>query len=129
MSYEEKPLLKKVITIASAEKKTTKTGGEYFTVIDSNKMKFKVWKSKQDGTNTKAWDGLQALGLGVIGSTVAVAYTEEEKEFLGDKGQVKFMDRTVKFFEATDTPSAAIHRRAITSLTSLSSLNRRLMKR
>jgi len=98
-NMEQRELKKKVITIKSAEKKTTKNGKEFFTIVDENDQKYKVWKSKQDGSNSKAWDGLQALGLSIIGSTVGVAYNEEEKEFQGDNGPVKYTDRGVAFFE------------------------------
>jgi hypothetical protein len=96
----DRELKKSVITVASVELKPTKDGAKKVKIVDSNGLKYTVWEKKADGTVSKAWEGYQNIK---VGDVVGVSFDEQEKEFQGDNGPVKYLDRTIRFFsESSD---------------------------
>ena len=66
-------------------------------------MKYTLWKTKKDGTNTKAYDQYKELGI-EIGGTADISYKEEPREFqykdkkTGEEKTGKTSNRTIAFF-------------------------------
>lgn len=84
-------MLNKKITIKSIE---IKVDGRKYVLKDENDDKFNFWKTKQDGTNTKAYDFFIKNNLSV-GSVVEIGYKSEDKEYEGNK----YEDRTILAFK------------------------------
>lgn len=90
----------KITGIQSSEKKIT---------IMQDKLKYGIWMKKKDGTFTKAFEQFQKFGF-KVGDTVKAAVNEEDREFTNDLGKkIKYVDRTIAFFELTDenTPNVS----------------------
>lgn len=90
-----------VIKIVSYAKKDFDNGGSMYTLIDENNKKFRFSKTKKDGAPTRAYEGLQALGIDVVGATVGIAYEEAPDSFDDPKTgkKVEYTKRTIRWFE------------------------------
>lgn len=63
---------------------------------DENGDSYTVWKFKKDGNETVAFSQFKVLPYGGDGATVGIAYSEEPKSFVNQKGEtVNFTQRTV----------------------------------
>lgn len=98
-------LLNKKITIESLEQNKGETNGkewQVYKVTDQDKNKYSFFTSKQDGTETKAFQAYKELQL-TLGSEIGIGYVEEEKEFTDKGGEKrKYQQRTIRFFESLD---------------------------
>jgi hypothetical protein len=80
-------ITEKTINITSVSEK------EKMLEVFDGKTKFKLWKTKVDGTESKAYTQWKEFGLG-FGESIVAGVREEEKEYNGHK----YMDRTIAFF-------------------------------
>lgn len=78
MENKQSDLLKKTITISGLEIKTTKTGGFMTKLTDEKGLKYNIFHTKKDGSESKAFEGYQKLPAGGIGKEVDIAYNETE---------------------------------------------------
>ena len=93
------------ITISSIEQKTLSNGSIMTKVTDEDGKKYSFFNTKKDGSPTAASEGFLGISIGDI---VEIGYVEEEKEFAGDKGQVKYTQRTIRALEKVEPPSKAV---------------------
>ncbi|MDQ3816128.1 MAG: hypothetical protein M3362_00370 [Acidobacteriota bacterium] len=93
------------VVITNVEIKQFESGNQYKITGDTNRgqMKFKFYQTKADGTEGSAYQQWRSMGL-KIGSTVNVAYSEEQKEYQGKP----YTDRRVIWFRETNTPASAL---------------------
>ncbi len=62
---------------------------------DENGDKYVLWKHKKDGTETMAYSRFKNLPYGGDGATIGIAYNEEQKTFVNDKGtEVPYKQRS-----------------------------------
>lgn len=95
----------KLVGIESDLKKITllEDGGRTNKEGEPKYEKYKIWITKKDGNQTKAYTQFQAINPRA-GDSFDLEVAEEEKEFNG----FKYMDRTVMFFYTQEgTPVAS----------------------
>jgi len=73
---ENKPLLEKTIKILAVEQITCKNGAIKFK-IKADKESFGLFKTKQDGSESKAFQALKLFGLEATGKTIDIKYSEK----------------------------------------------------
>lgn len=86
----------KNIKVASISQKIIKNGGVLTKVEDENGIKYSFFNTKKDGSATAAYEAFQGIR---VNDTAEIGYVEEEKEFVGDNGVVKYTQRTIRFAE------------------------------
>lgn len=84
-------MLNKTITIQSIE---IKADGRKYALKDENGDKFGFWKTKKDGTATKAYDFFVKNSVS-IGSKMEIGYKSEQKEYEGHP----YEERTILAFK------------------------------
>ncbi len=89
----------KNIKVSSMEQKTIKNGSVLTKVTDENGLKYSFFNTKKDGSATAAAEAFENIR---IGDVAEIGYIEEEKEFVGDSGPVKYTQRTIRFAEKVD---------------------------
>jgi len=97
-------ILKTIIKITGVDAINSKKDGEMlgFNIIADN-VKYAMWLTKKDGSQTKASQQYTANGYGV-GHEVGIAYKEEENEYeytekgTGEIKKAKSMNRTILWF-------------------------------
>lgn len=82
------------------EQKPTKNGSIMTKLTDEEGKKYSFFNTKKDGTPTAAAEAFQNIRLFDV---VEIGYVEEEKEFMGDKGTVKYTQRTIRFAEKVNS--------------------------
>lgn len=82
------------IKVSSMESKLVKNGSTMTKITDENGLKYSFFDKKKDGTPTAASEGFQGVRIGDI---IEIGFSEEEKEFQGDSGLVKYTQRTIRF--------------------------------
>ena len=76
-------LLNKLITITGIEQKVTQNGKVLFKVKDQDNRSYQLWKTKQDGTDTMAYQGISSLPNNGINSSVEITYKETQGDYNG----------------------------------------------
>jgi len=79
----ENTLLNKIIIITGLEQKVAANGNTWFRVKDNENKSYQLWKSKQDGTDSAAYQGLSALPNNGLNQSVEISYSEEQGEYQG----------------------------------------------
>lgn len=88
-------LLEKIITINSVTNLNPEDK-KPINFKDENGDKYVLWKHKKDGTETMAYSVFKNLPYGGDGATIGIAYNEEQKTFVNDKGtEVPYKQRSV----------------------------------
>ena len=95
----------KNIKVSSMEQKPTKNGSIMTKLTDENGLKYSFFNTKKDGTPTAAAEAFQNIRLFDV---VEIGFVEEEKEFQGDKGPIKYTQRTIRFAEKVEPQSDTV---------------------
>ena len=82
------------IKVSGLEQKTLSNGSVLTKVTAEDGKKYSFFDKKKDGNPTAAAEAFRSVR---VGDVVEVGYKEEEKEFAGDKGLVKYTQRTILF--------------------------------
>lgn len=82
------------IKVAEMSQKLTKNGSTMTKVTDADGKKYSFFDKKKDGNPTAAATAFETIK---IGDVIEIGFKEEEKEFQGDKGMVKYTQRTILF--------------------------------
>lgn len=89
----------KNIKVSAMEQKTIANGSVLTKVTDENGLKYSFFNTKKDGSATAAAEAFENIK---IGDVAEIGFVEEEKEFVGDKGPVKYTQRTIRFAEKVE---------------------------
>lgn len=98
------------VVISNVEIKQFESGNQYKITGDTNRgsMKFKFYQTKADGTEGSAFQQWRSMGL-KIGSTVNIAYSEEQKEYQGKP----YTDRRVIWFRESNGSGVGISSQSV----------------
>jgi hypothetical protein len=98
------------VVITNVEIKQFESGNQYKITGDTNRgqMKFKFYQTKTDGTEGSAYQQWRSMGL-KIGSTVNIAYSEEQKEYQGKP----YTDRRVIWFRESNGSGVGISSQSV----------------
>jgi hypothetical protein len=94
----------KTIEIDSVETKMASTGNVKY-IITSGKDKFYFYKIHKGNKSPayESYEGMESAGRVKKGAVVAIGYTEEDKEFTNNKGEViKYKDRCIVSIREAD---------------------------
>ncbi len=72
----------KVITITSVETKSTTSGKVMLKIKDQKNLSYQIWKNKQDGSESVAYQGYEKLGE-PVGQNVEIAFKEDTGDYNG----------------------------------------------
>jgi hypothetical protein len=89
----------KVITITSVETKSTTSGKVMLKIKDQKNLSYQIWKNKQDGSESVAYQGYEKLGE-PVGQNVEIAFKEDTGDYNGK--QVTY--RTIVAVKPTGQP-------------------------
>lgn len=81
---DKEELLKKEIVISGLEVKISKNGTPMTKITDEKGLKYNLFHTKKDGTESKAYQGYKQLPWGGIGIMCQVVY--KESEFTNEHG-------------------------------------------
>lgn len=89
-------MIQKTIHIDSVESKEKKI------ILLDGKTKYNFWRSKKDGTQTKAEEQFQKFRF-IAGDTVDAMVEETPESFVNEKGKkIDFVDRKIAYFMVQD---------------------------
>lgn len=95
---DNKTLLNATLIIQEVDSKKLDNGSVKYSLKMSDGKKYTIWKTKQDGTNTKAFETLNSFGFGAVGKQVDFGYEEKAgNAFVGKDGKtINPIYRTIK---------------------------------
>jgi len=68
--------------------------GKTIQIVDTNKLKYTLWKTKSTGGSSPAYENFQ--GSGGVGATLAINYDEKDDSFTNTDGKlVNYKKRTI----------------------------------
>lgn len=85
-------LIMKAITLSGEEKKVTQNGSTIIKIKDENGLTYSFFMKKQDGSDSKAYEGYKNFQLG---DTVEIHYSEQQRTTQDGK---PYTARNVAFF-------------------------------
>lgn len=105
-NVETRKAIINITELSSDERKIT---------LNDGKLKYFLWKKKQDGDDTKAFNQFNSLGC-QIGKVYEAEVEFEDREFVNDKGKkINYTSRKILYFytgkETKSAPSSNIEER------------------
>ncbi len=74
-------LSNKIITITGIEQKVTTNGKNLYKIKDQDNKSYQLWKTKQDGTDSVAYQNMVSLPNNGLNQTVKIAYREQQSTY------------------------------------------------